>query len=456
MAVAPVQRSSGTGNSSASCSRSSIVALCRIALVLLLPTLASSFLSSSVALTPRIVALHTDDPDDGDRGYGVGDELAIYLVPYITSQDPAVAYFVGSRPRNVLHPSAVMNRSVVDSLFAFSVSLGADYIGTWEASGSLVEILYIRIIDPSGADVAALEAFNFTVSCVAGAVVMSDHGTDPADGACDSFGASAVEPQASDRSWGRGRPFITAVNSSSASNDRLLASGDTITVSFDAAVDRSASAYVSAYGGLAPSELTAALFTLPASVAAVDHDGVWLDNRTFRITFTATPAASAAATLPAGDDYTLSCVADAELRLALGGAPSAMCCESDDGGCLAVGATGSFGILPDGTRHEAPSPARTLPLSPSPSLALSHPRRPCDRLRARRRPLGPRPDPEHAPRQRHRRACLLITRAPPPPRARPIPRPELAQSPTRSRPISRTRSPASSRPISSDLPPRPP
>ena len=77
------------------------------------------------AIVPNI-GLVADDPDAGDTSYGVGDTLTITL----TARTNRGAYAGG--------------KDFVDSLFAFSATLGRDYTGEWRDASTVTISQHFR------------------------------------------------------------------------------------------------------------------------------------------------------------------------------------------------------------------------------------------------------------------------------------------------------------------------
>jgi hypothetical protein len=86
---------------------------------------------------PRIISFVVDDPDDLDEVYSAGDTLTLSLD-------------MATDALSVHEPSG--DRSYVDSIFTFSLSVGADYSGNWQDSSTFV----VTVTDATGAGQPAL------------------------------------------------------------------------------------------------------------------------------------------------------------------------------------------------------------------------------------------------------------------------------------------------------------
>ena len=310
------------------------------------------------------------DPDDGDRVFGAADILTLVFIPHYTLQLPddvtLLVPYVGSGRSRVYHSNRYMSKADIDALLNFSVSLGANYVGEWSDPQFSFEQLKITIVDPTNASQAAIEAFNFTVSCVPGAVVMADATSD--DSPCST---ADLQPAVFERSWGRGRPRIVNITSLTSAPDRLLAAGDRILVVFDADVDVAAAETGTA--SLSGTDAVSTLFTLPPSLTTGSLEGTWVDPRAFQIEIVSPPSDGA---IFVGNDYSLSCAPDAPIALQL------------PPGVRARPRPPSAGTRPHSpalalTRPHSPALARARPHSPA--LARARPHSPAlARTRSRR------------------------------------------------------------------------
>ena len=308
-----------------------------------------AFLASSQGnpLRTQISIVQCDDPDDLDREYSALDTITITFSVYEektitiagTDYGPLWQYSPAASKRIDWGGRSTLNKAEIDSILSFSnsggpVSLGADYTAVPDTS-DLIDRLKITVVNRTGADTTVLEALNFTVACVPGMLNLTSADSD--DQACPS---TEIMPNSATSDWGKGRPSILSVTSGTPEPDRLLAAGDFINVTFDADVDTST----------AGTDVTA-LFVLPAELGT-SFSGTWNGKRTFVITFSADPPASAL--LPSGNDFQIACKAGGNLQLDLTGLsgpnPSAKCCEGADM-CAAVQASGSFGAPLDAHAH---------------------------------------------------------------------------------------------------------
>ena len=99
---------------------------------------------------PRLASFVADDPDDLDDVYSAGDTLTLGL----DMRTDALTVEVGSWGAG---HAAQGDRAYVDSLFGFSLSLGADYSGGWRDASTFV----VTATDVSGAGTP-----NFSGDCV--------------------------------------------------------------------------------------------------------------------------------------------------------------------------------------------------------------------------------------------------------------------------------------------------
>ena len=105
-----------------------------------LPVLSGNF---GTLAPPRIVSFVVDDPDDLDDVYSAGDTLTLGLD---MRTNALTAPGTGSAPA-----TTAGDRAYVDSLFSFSLSLGADYSGGWRDASTFV----VTATDVSGAGTPA-------------------------------------------------------------------------------------------------------------------------------------------------------------------------------------------------------------------------------------------------------------------------------------------------------------
>ena len=348
--------------------------------------------------TPSILTVNTNDPDDNDRTYSNGDAITLFIATSATfSSSRQIANAVQSNGQGVFLP----DKAAVDALLEFSVNLGASYTGQWAAFGPMYQ-LTITVTNVTGADIAQLEAHNVDVTCRPNAIYLV--GATASDGPC----TSTMRMTATDH-WGLGRPHVTSVISASPNSSLLLGAGDTVRIAFDADVDLDqVASYMAANGNLngsdyvrvlpisplcpplpstalalhcpcprltphkahAPQGTRAsgqvdkvvaamadvrtracclpqvdALFTLPTDELGSEYEGSWLSSTLFELTLLSPP--SNYPHVNSGADYSIECAESAPLYLALPAgstpSPSARCSST-----VAVGATGSFGALPEG------------------------------------------------------------------------------------------------------------
>ena len=312
---------------------------------------------------PQFLSFTTQDLDDTDRVYSNGDVLKFYFmltdstVPFIPDADGA-EFPLADATGTAFSPDRALDKSAVDALLSFSVSLGADYTGEWSKTGPLVQF-QVMVHNTSGADFAQLNSWTgFNVSCVPGQIQLVSGGT----GFCES---SEVLPD-SRQNWGRGRPAIAQVTSNSTTPHLLLAAGDEVIITFDQPVDLPRIASDRRVGALdnASAAYVDALFAMDAAVLGSAYRGEWLSPYRFRVTLLDPPPPSAGgAAAPASNgalDYAIGCAPNNPLYLGLTAAdlelgthaanPSATCCVSGSTSCdgTHVRATGSFGALPAG------------------------------------------------------------------------------------------------------------
>ena len=315
-----------------------------------------AFLVSSKGkpLRTQISTVQCDDPDDLDREFSDLDTITITFsvheyhipeaIPGVGTTDPVWLPSTSTK-RIDWGGKSTLNKEDIDSILRFfdsdgvPVSLGADYTAVPDTS-DLIDRLKITVMNATGADTASLWGLGdftsgFQVACAPGMLNLTSADID--DEACPSTEAVGPSKQSD---WGKGRPLILSVTSGTPEPDRLLAAGDFINVTFDADVDTST----------AGTDVTA-LFVLPAELGT-SFSGTWNGKRTFVITFSADPPASAL--LPSGNDFQIACKAGGNLQLDLTGLsgpnPSAKCCEGADM-CAAVQASGSFGAPLDAHAH---------------------------------------------------------------------------------------------------------
>jgi hypothetical protein len=260
--------------------------------------------------SPQILSISAGDPDDADRSYGVADIITISLAAQTATGGLSFRFIANTMASN--GQGIVLDKAGVDALFHFSASLGADYSAQWTQL-SILQQLVLTVIDPTGADTARLQAFDFNVSCVAGAVVLM--GATTADSACSSVHVPAGPTTTVN--WGLGRPQITSVVASSPSPHLLLGPGDVLTISFSAPVDTDA---VDAQLGLTPANGTAYVRRPPTAHAAHPRSAASAHNarRPRR-----PPRLPAARHCPRRRAPQKSCSATARLRRAL--SPLSLC-----------------------------------------------------------------------------------------------------------------------------------
>ena len=265
---------------------------------------------------PGIFRLVCSDTDDRDRSYGAGDTFTVVFSTYELVEIgvcPACATYPQTVWGTVSHDETILSKAQVDAILSFSVKLGEDYQGEWIISA--VDTLVITVLNPTGADVERIAAFDFNVSCVPGVIGLEpDPYAITADETCTTVGHAP----ATGSDWGRGRPSITSVLSISAEPDRLLAAGDRIRIVFDAEIDVSAASA----GGLSGADLVEALFSFEGASLGGSYVGAWLNSSCFEITFVAPPGN---AQLPRGDDFAIGCRPGAPLKLLLPANVSACC-----------------------------------------------------------------------------------------------------------------------------------
>lgn len=172
---------------------------------------------------PVILRGKAADPDNFDRRYSALDTISIAFTDCCKSEGGPK--FTERALQNAISNPVLRNKAEVDALLNFSVSLGEAYTARWEFQ--FVWTLLITIEDPTGADVAKLEALDFTVSCVPGAITLY-RSSPGVDGSCPP--SESRLSVSSD--WGLGRPIISRAVSNSSQPTLLLAAGDTLRIDF--------------------------------------------------------------------------------------------------------------------------------------------------------------------------------------------------------------------------------
>ena len=189
---------------------------------------------------PQIAELRASDPDDLDREYSVGDELA-------------VVFSIATDRSNTTQPSIHSgDRLYVDSLFAFNAQLGQDYSGAWSDDSTFI----VTILDaswrqgPPFRSNGTPEENNCTAYVRPGVVVRNLASTSPAL-------AAPSPPLMGDVGLDTSPSITSVIGEDPDSGDVTVSYGDHLTIAFSIATDRGC-----ASAGSAPTRVPTALTAL--------------------------------------------------------------------------------------------------------------------------------------------------------------------------------------------------
>ena len=202
-------------------------------------TLLATAVTATVTEVPKLWSVQPGDPDNADRLYGNGDIFTIVIGQPLKEVEKSVAAGV------------TMDKEEVDKIVTFhddtgaDISIGTDYTAVWEPF-NVLDHLVITVTDKTGASTAVLQGFTFSVRCRASdghsvkLIGYSGTGTGECDPTAED-GETSPGAVSTTVNWGKGRPKIKSVVSSTTTADVPLAAGDTIVVTFEAPTDQSGS-----------------------------------------------------------------------------------------------------------------------------------------------------------------------------------------------------------------------
>lgn len=236
---------------------------------------------ANFGVTPRVVLISVDDPDNGDSVYGAGDVVRVYF-------DQAT------------DGKGAGDSAYVDSIMSFSMPLGVHYIGAWEDASTFAATVISTVSVPvaradflaqglgTEADFAALdttadavvEQSEFQSAYRRLSVVLKTEIRDLTSRSRPSLGMAPATPdEALLRSqfpvYDPTTPKIVNVTAEDPDNgDSVFGVGDVIRVSFAASTD------LGAVSGSKP--FVDRLFRFDPPIGQ-DYTGAWVDDRTFRV-----------------------------------------------------------------------------------------------------------------------------------------------------------------------------
>ena len=186
---------------------------------------------TATAAKPEVWSVRPGDPDNADRLYGNGDIITIVIGQPLQEVEKSADYPAG----------VTMPKDEVDNLLTFhemgsgdvaEISLGTDYTAVWEPF-NVLDKLVITVTDKTGASTAVLEGFTLSVRCKVSALKLIGDAE-----FCDPGIDRKSDAVSTTVNWGKGRPKIASVLSSTTTADVPLAAGDTIVVTFEAPTDQ--------------------------------------------------------------------------------------------------------------------------------------------------------------------------------------------------------------------------
>ena len=201
-------------------------------------TILATAVTATVTEVPKLWSVQPGDPDNADRLYGNGDIINIVIGQPLKEVEKSADYPAG----------VTMPKTEVDKLVTFhddtgaDISIGTDYTAVWEPF-NVLDHLVITVTDKTGASTAVLQGFTFSVRCRASdghsvkLIGYSGTGTGECDPTAED-GETSPGAVSTTVNWGKGRPKIDRVLSSTTKKDVPLAAGDTITVTFEAPTDQ--------------------------------------------------------------------------------------------------------------------------------------------------------------------------------------------------------------------------